>query len=369
MKKLFYYWLVVTVVALAQVTTVSADTRREIRIPDILGYKTLKCDFHMHTVFSDGNVWPPVRVDEAWREGLDAIAITDHIEYQPHKDDVPTNFNRSYELALGRAKQKHILIVKAAEITRDTPPGHFNALFLKDITPLATEKFLDAIEAANKQNAFVFWNHPGWKPKAEGWFDIHTTLYKNKWLHGIEPVNGASYYPKAHQWGIEKNLTLLGNSDIHAPSLRLQSTTEDHRSMTLVFAKEKTLSALKQALFERRTAIWFKDQLIGPQKYLQAIFNAAVYINPPHLRQGKTVWLHIENRSDLDIQISGNHLQLTLPANKTILFKTQADPKAETLQLPCQVTNFLIAPSEPLPVTLTIKLRAASAGPSKKTNN
>ena len=64
---------------------VLAQVRRELHIPDIMGYKTLKCDFHMHTVFSDGAVWPTVRVDEAWQEGLDALAITDHIEYQPHK--------------------------------------------------------------------------------------------------------------------------------------------------------------------------------------------------------------------------------------------------------------------------------------------
>ena len=40
--------------------------RTEPKIPDIPGYVTLKCDFHMHTVFSDGNVWPPIRTEEAW---------------------------------------------------------------------------------------------------------------------------------------------------------------------------------------------------------------------------------------------------------------------------------------------------------------
>ena len=61
-----------------------SQNRTEINIPDIPGYLTLKCDFHMHTVFSDGDVWPTVRVQEAWLEGLDAISITDHIEYLPH---------------------------------------------------------------------------------------------------------------------------------------------------------------------------------------------------------------------------------------------------------------------------------------------
>ena len=35
---------------------ISQIPRKEIRIPDLNGYLTLKCDFHMHTVFSDGDV-------------------------------------------------------------------------------------------------------------------------------------------------------------------------------------------------------------------------------------------------------------------------------------------------------------------------
>ena len=79
------------------------NVRTEIDIPEIPGYVTLKCDFHMHTVFSDGLVWPTVRVGEAWKEGLNALAISDHIEYQPHRKDIPTDHNRSYEIALRHA--------------------------------------------------------------------------------------------------------------------------------------------------------------------------------------------------------------------------------------------------------------------------
>lgn len=52
--------------------------RSAVNVPDVPGYLTLKCDFHIHTVFSDGKVWPTVRSEEAWREGLEAIAITEH---------------------------------------------------------------------------------------------------------------------------------------------------------------------------------------------------------------------------------------------------------------------------------------------------
>ena len=56
-----------------------AQRRNEIQVPDLDGYTTLKCDFHIHSVFSDGLVWPTVRVDEAYRDGLDAISLTEHI--------------------------------------------------------------------------------------------------------------------------------------------------------------------------------------------------------------------------------------------------------------------------------------------------
>lgn len=56
---------------------------REIVFPNIPGYETLVCDFHQHTVFSDGSVCPSIRVEEAQKDGLDAIAVTDHFEWRP----------------------------------------------------------------------------------------------------------------------------------------------------------------------------------------------------------------------------------------------------------------------------------------------
>jgi len=39
--------------------------------PKIGDYLTLKVDLHIHTVFSDGSVWPDIRVQEALRDSLD----------------------------------------------------------------------------------------------------------------------------------------------------------------------------------------------------------------------------------------------------------------------------------------------------------
>lgn len=352
---------VIVVVQLLFVTLAVGQSRREIHFPDILGYKTLKCDLHMHTVFSDGTVWPTVRVDEAWREGLDVISITDHIEYQPHKGDIPTNHNRPYDIALGRAREMDILLIRGAEITRETPPGHFNAIFLRDVNPLDTEKLTDAMKAADKQDAFIFWNHPGWKPEHKGWFDIHTTLYENKWMHGIEVANGDSYYPEAHQWALEKNLTMMGNSDIHQPALELKTSPEKHRTITLVFAREKSAKALKEALVEGRTTVWLDKQLIGRRTFLRAIFKESVEIGKPHNSYRGTISVEIRNRSDIDIELERTGKQgpraVTLAANATTIFKTRVGKTAEVVELSYVVRNFRIAPDKGLPVSLTIDLK------------
>ena len=72
MRKLFLALFVAGISLSAQ-----SQVRNEIHIPDLGGYETLKCDFHTHTVYSDGLVWPTVRVAEAWSEGLDAITFTE----------------------------------------------------------------------------------------------------------------------------------------------------------------------------------------------------------------------------------------------------------------------------------------------------
>ena len=56
--------------------------RQEIILPQVMGYNIYKADLHTHTIYSDGNVTPSWRLREAWFDGLDIIAITDHIEYR-----------------------------------------------------------------------------------------------------------------------------------------------------------------------------------------------------------------------------------------------------------------------------------------------
>ena len=54
--------------------------RTEIILPQVKGFNCYKADLHVHTSYSDGAVTPAGRVNEAWYDGLDILAITDHLE-------------------------------------------------------------------------------------------------------------------------------------------------------------------------------------------------------------------------------------------------------------------------------------------------
>jgi 3',5'-nucleoside bisphosphate phosphatase len=314
----------------------SINKRALIVIPKVNNFDVLKCDFHMHTVFSDGHVWPNVRIQEAWREGLDVISITDHIEYTPHSDDVPVNHNRAYELAKDHANEMNIGLIKGTEITRRTPPGHFNAIFIGDASKYTEErenndKDKEAVLKAIEQNAFVFWNHPGWKEKQiEGsyeWIDFVDDLYKNGHLHGIEVFNGFYFHKKALDWCIDKNLTVLGTSDIHnlvAHDYNLNGYI--NRSMTLVFAKDKSEASIREALDAGRTVAWSSKYLAGTRENVEALVNACIQVSSSYHSKSKkdkqgneTTSKHFEitNNSDLYFELQ---LETGKATEKIILY-------------------------------------------------
>ena len=47
---------------------------RKISFPNTKEYLVIVSDLHTHSVFSDGHVWPNIRVEEALRDGLDVLA-------------------------------------------------------------------------------------------------------------------------------------------------------------------------------------------------------------------------------------------------------------------------------------------------------
>jgi len=340
----------------------TAQVRNALPVPDLPGYKTLKCDFHLHTVFSDGLVWPTIRVQEAWRDGLDAISITDHSDYNPHKDDVKWDNNRPYALARELAEQLGIILIQGVEIGEGDI--HANILFATDTNAVRGLKLVEALRVARKQNAFTFWNHPGWRRPSE-WFPLIAQAHDEKLLDGMELVNGGTAYLDAYPFIEQKNLTILSNSDFHAPA------PASRRAITLVFAPTADAAGVREALVARRTAAWMGDEVWGAEQHLRSLWEGAVKVENPELRwrtgmRGPVVrmsnssaivfklevrqapaWLRA-TRADVQAQ-SGAALALTIGK--------EAPAGSHRIDLELEITNLHTGPGQNLSVRLPLRLQ------------
>lgn len=258
------------------------DHRSEIVIPDA-EYQVLKADFHIHTMFSDGQVWPTFRVKEAWRDGLDVLAMTDHIEYLPHKQYLNADFNTSYEIALPEAERLGIILIHGAEITRQQGViGHFNAIFINDGNKLNVEDPKEALRAARAQNAFITFNHPAWTMDTCKFSPWQQEVLEEGLIDGIEVVNNHEYYARALSWCIDLKKTVIGASDAHdviSNGFKIYTAGPENvrcRPMTLVYAKERTEASFREALESRRTLAFFDGKIVGEKSLLERLFTSCV---------------------------------------------------------------------------------------------
>lgn len=333
---------------------------RVIQFPDIPGYKTVKCDLHMHTVFSDGTVWPTIRVQEALMDGMDAISLTEHLEYQPHKDDIPhPDRNRSYNLALAEAKDHDLIIIRGSEITRKMPPGHNNAVFVTDANKMLVSDSIGVFREAKRQGAFTFWNHPAWtSQRPDGMATLtpmHQYLIKEKLLDGIEVVNDDTYSDEALKIALDNNLTIMGTSDIHGlVDWQFVDTPAKHRPITLVFAKEKTEAGIKDALFNKRTVAFYKNLLIGRDEFLVPIIQESLVIkSATYLPKTNVLSVVIENRSNAEFTlrnksaftITNSHDVLTIQPGDANILEVKTKDKLTTAKLTFEVLNAVNAPA------------------------
>ncbi|WP_036386057.1 Sb-PDE family phosphodiesterase [Muricauda sp. MAR_2010_75] len=318
---------------------------RAITFPDVPGYKTLKTDLHQHTVFSDGNVWPTIRVMEALRDNLDVISLTEHLEYQPHAADIPhPDRNRSFNLALAEAKDHDLLIVHGSEITRSAPMGHNNAVFIQDANKLLNEKAEPVFAEAKKQGGFIFWNHPAWyaqSPKGTPILsDFQKERIKNGELHGIEVINTGDYAEESLAIALENNLTIMGTSDIHG-LIDWDYVEKGHdRPITLVFAKEKTEASLKEALFAGRTVAVFNSLLVGKEENILPLIKACIEIEDvSYIDRTSILKITLKNVSSSDL-IFENQMPYTFYSSSPVFTVPAEGTKTLQIKTLESVTSF-----------------------------
>jgi predicted metal-dependent phosphoesterase TrpH len=332
---------------------------REVVFPDVPGFVTLSSDFHIHTVFSDGLVWPVIRVQEALRDNIDAISITDHLEYMPFRGDIPTpDRNRPYELARASARNTDLIVINGAEITRSMPPGHSNAIFLEDVNKLDVPDAREAYEAARAQGAFIFWDHPSWLAQASDgippFSDMHRSLIEDDLLHGIEVVNMHTYSREALQIAIDHDLTVMATSDIHGlVDWDFDIEGGGHRPVTLIFAEERSEQGIKEALFAGRTVAWMNDYLIGKKEHMVPLLEQSLQVVQSSYIPGRQVLrlglqnvtstrMIIENRSEWALHEHTSIVIIEPYEQVTLQVKTLE--VLDEVRFPIRVLNAVIAP-------------------------
>lgn len=285
--------------------------RREIILPTIDGYTLYKADFHTHTIYSDGDVTPRQRVREAWYDGLDIVAITDHLEIRTYekfmlkvlapystgkpfkyqnagiankKDKsypVMANLNAAYDEAVYYTERENlpIMVVRGTEIWRNTKSiGEFNALFLKDINAICHEDLFESFRRVKEQGGLIMHNHPGYTRTtteiAEG---EQARAYAEGWIDGVEAVNSTTLYPGIISRCLDRNLFIAANTDAHRPTSHdWPAGGEFFRTMTFIMAKSCTEEDIKEALKAGRTIGYTANNLVGSEKLLAAFINEAV---------------------------------------------------------------------------------------------
>ena len=364
-----------SVLAVAAWCTTGGLTAQEraIEFPDVPGYHTLAIDLHTHSVFSDGLVWPIIRVQESVRDGLDLMAVTEHLEYQPRQQDIPhPDRNRSFVVATEyvMSQDGDLIVVNGAEITRRMPPGHVNAVFLTDANALLADDVMDAFREANQQGAFLFWNHPWSNQRSAGvaeLSDMHRALIADELLHGIEVANGQSYSAEALQIALDHDLVILGVSDIHGLidwSYRIHEG--GHRTVTLVLAQQRTAASVREALRARRTIAWIDNTLIGREDVLVPLIRTSLTVAGAGYR-GDTDMIDVtlSNRSDAAFELestSGHRFHehtsvIRVPPHGEVVLGVTGEDRA-AFELEFEVLNALTAPGRHPSLRLPVDVAA-----------
>ena len=329
----------------------NAPQRVDFVLPQVDGLNCYTADLHAHTIYSDGELSPEERVKEAWCDGLDILAITDHIEtrrqernllkflkgYSPdkkgfepintrvsrgvHADErgIVSDLNFSTELARKAAKSyPELTIIKGAEISREPVHiGHYCALFTTDNNAIYSRDDEQVIRNARAQGALITHNHPGWERTTTDYSEFQKKVYDAGLIDGVEITNGASFYPEIVARAIERKLYMVSATDIHATTSSVFGKHNFYRDMTLIFAKDKSEKSLRKALLSQKTLGYCGGNIIGEESLLTKFFQASV--TAKYITTGKKgMQIALTNHTSFDYTLIYNGIRFQLPAFRTV---------------------------------------------------
>ena len=332
---------------------------RRVAVPDIPGYHTYKADLHMHTIFSDAQVTPRMRVLEAWMENLDILAITDH--HPAPRRGISDDMNAGYNEAKSVADRLDFKLIKGFEMTCSEPVGHINLLFLNDLNDYrmrvnsTTAECDSLLKKAVAEDAFITTNHPGWPDENSTLSGYIEERIKSGIISGIEVFNNKEFYPMAIDHANRYDLAMLGCTDSHYPTDYLYNRENNHRDMTLIFARDLSDESIKEALRAGRTIAWANNVLAGRENLLRTFLHACIKLEYI-MEEENFVRFRLLNRSDIPFLFVCNSPQesIYVPANG------YADTKRRktSLQTSFRVENTYVTSTRHLEVPLSFLLQS-----------
>ena len=349
----------------------NAGRRTEIILPKVNGLNIYKADLHAHSIYSDANLTPAQRVQEAWFDGLDIFALTDHVEYRRHERNM-LNFLKGYNG--GEAKKAvnynvirkaateqgiladlnlptqltqkaakgygdGLLIIPGCEITREPKTiGHFNALFTTDNNAIYDTDPMQSLRNAKKQGALITQNHPGWSRKSCDITEFEQKAFDEGLIDGVEIMNGFWFYPKAMRRCVEKDLYMLGCTDIHGVTSTYKANGH-FRTMTFVFAKENSLKAVRKALEKGMTLAYSSGNIAGRADLLQDLFKASVsYKYLSSNSKGKVTYA-LTNSTSIHYSLRFGKKTFEVPPFETVIINISGDKDGNPKDFSCYVMN------------------------------
>lgn len=289
------------------------QARTEIIIPQVNGMNVYKADLHVHTIFSDGGVTPDMRVLEAWYDGLDVIAITDHMEYRsvekdmlrymdryardefrkneavntnitrhaPDEHGILVDFNVAYDLATRKAADYGIMVIRGVEITRKEK-GDYNVLFTTDNNAIYDPDIEQALRNARSQGAFIVHNHPDYDENTQNHLSLFADgLYEKGFIDGVEVANGRRTWWHLFTHAVSGGYTPFANSDAHDYIYWKYGRPGEYeipryRNMNLILADDLNENSIHEALKAGNTIAYSNNNLIGKRELLQALFESSI---------------------------------------------------------------------------------------------
>ena len=219
----------------AQATDRLARLSFFVATPELLARRPLRCDFHIHTTYSDGRSSPAEMLIRGRELGLDVAVITDHNDYRgslkglqerkrldlnlitmPGEEVSGPNW---HILSINAGAAIYDLTVEAFGLDSDDRKEHWKATTAQEYGTLRW-----AIEATQAHGGRAYLAHPYWA--VERGFHLPTAMYDQVLaegiLDGLELLGDVKYQNNVRSLAryldyraAGHDIPILGNSDTH----------------------------------------------------------------------------------------------------------------------------------------------------------